>query len=458
MTLIRPRLTDYHGISRAQADVDFAIPFLDEDIPLYVDPFLLWKSPSQQDQALHTSVVNSFNHLNVLMKKGLHAEAREKLIIASECSEVGLGQSKKRRGNRIGPNTADEILALFSEIQEYGRDGFTHFEEIQFYVKDISNDRVSDICCSFVKSFLVDYTIQECEELGIPRQDVALETLYNYRTNRFDSGVPASLPVNPDTLEPIIFVPKRWLRYGTWIAFDEYFRAYCPKDQIFNPAEPEDRVKVLVYNRQHYGAIRAYVEAKERQQADCHNDPLFSQIPVTSAKRKLAELRRLPTGNLQRADKRYEELQVQLLSSLLYPHLDFAAEQVRTDSGVHIRDLIFYNNRKIDFLAEIFQDYGSRQLVFELKNVAAIDSDHINQLNRYLNSTLGNFGVLVTRKPLKKAMFQNIVDLWSGQRRCILPVTDEDVDLMVNVFESRQRSPIEVLKKVYVDFRRSCPG
>ena len=41
MTLIRPRLTDHFGILRSQADLDFAIPFLDEDIPLYVDPFML---------------------------------------------------------------------------------------------------------------------------------------------------------------------------------------------------------------------------------------------------------------------------------------------------------------------------------------------------------------------------------------------------------------------------------
>ena len=57
--LINPRLTDYYGVSRPQASLDFAIPFFKEDVPLYVDPFLLWKSPSQQDQALHTSLINA---------------------------------------------------------------------------------------------------------------------------------------------------------------------------------------------------------------------------------------------------------------------------------------------------------------------------------------------------------------------------------------------------------------
>ena len=66
MNLIRPRLTDYYGINKSQSYLDFAIPFFDEDLPLYVDPFLLWKSPSQQDNALHTTITNSFNYLNYL--------------------------------------------------------------------------------------------------------------------------------------------------------------------------------------------------------------------------------------------------------------------------------------------------------------------------------------------------------------------------------------------------------
>ena len=100
MSLVRPRLTDHHGISVAQTEVDFAIPFLDEDIPLYLDPFLLWRSPSQQDQSLHINLVICFNHLGSLMQKGREAEAVNNLIVASECDEVGFGVSAKRKGKR----------------------------------------------------------------------------------------------------------------------------------------------------------------------------------------------------------------------------------------------------------------------------------------------------------------------------------------------------------------------
>jgi len=129
MALIKPRLNDYYNLPFTQEEVDFAIPFLDEDIPLYLDPFLLWKSPSQQDNALHTAITNSFNHLGHLTNTGKENEAVEKLIKTSECYEVGLGDSRKRIGKPIGKKLALEIVALFKGIPQVNKSGFVHFEK-----------------------------------------------------------------------------------------------------------------------------------------------------------------------------------------------------------------------------------------------------------------------------------------------------------------------------------------
>ena len=206
MALIRPRLTDHYGISASQTELDFAIPFFDEDLPLYVDPFLLWKSPSQQDQALHTSLINSFNYQNWLIQNGRENEAERNLILASECNEVGLGFSAKRKGKRLGQSTVREILELFRRVPEYGRFGFTHFEEIQLYVDGISKDRVSDFTCNFLMSFLIDYTVQQCLDIGLPVTKVRLPALYDYRSQRFIADVDVELPVHPEHGSPIILV------------------------------------------------------------------------------------------------------------------------------------------------------------------------------------------------------------------------------------------------------------
>ena len=364
-----------------------------------------------------------------------------------------MGSARDKRGKRIGASTAKAILALFNLIPKVKAGGFEHVEEIQLFVDQIGKDRISDIACSLTKSFLIDFTIDQCKRHSIPTAEVVLDEVFDYAGKKFKTEK-LPLPVNPNTTAPLLLVPKRWLRFSPWINYDDYFEAAGVKDGTI----PQDRVAVLQYNRENYGMVRTYVEQKERTQADCKNDPLFKPIAVTSAKRKLEEIKKLPTGKSENADKRYEECVVQLLASLLYPQLDFAAEQSRTDSGVLIHDQIFYNNRSFDFLRDIFDLYDSRQLVFELKNVHAVEREHINQLNRYLKNEFGRFGVLLTRNPLPKHIFRNTIDLWSAQRRCIIALSDPDLELMVTVFGSKQRLPIEVLKRAYITFSRACPS
>lgn len=292
MAFLRPRLTDFHHISLPQGHADFAIPFLDEDIPLYLDPFLLWRSPSLQDQALHTSLINSFNHLGWLVKQGRQHEAVQLLVNLSECDEVGLGVSRTREGHRIGLGTAGDILDLFHDIPDYYKSGFVHFEEIQFFVEHISRDRISDFACSFLKSFLVDYTIEQCATHGIPTDAVRLP-VYSYSEHALRTEE-ARLPVHPEGRRPLLFVPKRWLRSKLWISFDDYFAKQYPGKAGQKPEAANDqRVKLLSYNRKNYGAVFEYVARKEQAAGDCQNDPLFAQISVASAKEGLAAIRKL---------------------------------------------------------------------------------------------------------------------------------------------------------------------
>lgn len=449
--LVRPRLTDHYDLALTQESADFAIPFLNEDLPLFVDPFLLWKSPALQDQALHTAMIASFNRLRDVAQTD-HPRAIDTLVRLSECEEIGLGAGRTRTGRRIGRDVAEDILRLLRDLPDIERAGIGHIEVLQLYIDQISKDRISDFTCGFLKSHLIDYTMVQAQQHQIPVQRTTLD-VYSYTTQVF-LREELELPVNPVDGKPILLVPKRWLRYAPWISFDDFFAKVVAPDERL----PRDRARILTYNRANHGVVAAYVAAKERQQADCANDPLFRPIPVTSAKRKLTAIQGIPTGNNAGADKKYEDAAGALLANLFYPYLDFAMEQSRTDSGVLIRDLVFYNGRALDFLTDIYDLYGSRQIVFELKNVRALEREHVNQLNRYLNDEFGRFGVLVTRTPAQRSIQRNLVDLWSGQRRAIIVLTDADLAQMVSVFESRQRLPIEVLKRAYIDFTRSVPS
>jgi hypothetical protein len=454
MTIIRPRLNDFYDLPFQQNDVDFVIPFIDEDIPFYIDPFLLWKSPSQQDNSLHLSLINSFNYLGNQFVKG-NNDTLNILIESSECNEIGLGTSKSKTGKKIGLKAASEILSLYKDIPQISKSGFLHFEEIQLFVENIAEDRISDITANFIKSFLIDFTIEQCDKVNIPLEKVQIN-LYDSRENKLKIEQ-TYLPVNPTTKLPILLVPKRWIRHTTYINYENYYKEYyTPK--ILKAGEIPERIKILNFNRDNYDLVQTYIKVKERQQNDCKNDLLFKQIPVLSVKRKLDTILKLPTGKTDNADKEYENNLCTLLASLFYPHLDFAAEQSRTVTGVSIRDLIFYNSCSENFLRELYKTYDCRQLVFELKNVKELNNDHVDQVNRYLKDSFGRFAIIFTRNEAPKKVVRNIIDLWSAQRKCILVLTDNDLKLMCQVYESKNRTPIEVINMKFVEFTRLLPS
>jgi len=296
MTLIRPRLTDNYGIANSQAELDFAIPVFDEDLPLCIDPFLLWKSPSLQDQALHTSLIDVFARISHLSRSGRKTEAQALLISASECPELGLGLSSHRTGKRIGEQTAAAILALFEEVPVLAANGLEHIETLQLLVDGIGKDRISDFTGSMLKSFLIDFTMDQCKRLGIPTIDVEVTGIFDVRLPSLLSRERAQLPVLPEGGMPILFAPKRWLRFVPWINYDDYFRDACPHDELRHAGEPLTRAPVLSFNRRNYGVVELFLRERERHAEDCRNDPLFSQIPITSAKRALADLGRIKKG------------------------------------------------------------------------------------------------------------------------------------------------------------------
>jgi hypothetical protein len=119
------------------------------------------------------------------------------LIRSSECREAGLGSARDKRGKPIGEATAQEILSLFTTIPQVKLGGFQHLEEIQLFVDQIGKDRVSDLTCSLTKSFLIDFTIDQCARHRIPTEEVTLDGVFDYSSKVFKTET-LPLPVKSD--------------------------------------------------------------------------------------------------------------------------------------------------------------------------------------------------------------------------------------------------------------------
>ncbi|WP_229406636.1 hypothetical protein [Micromonospora sp. NBRC 110038] len=127
--IVNPRLSDVFGLVIRQDEVDFVVPHLREDLPLYLDPFLLWKSEDPQYQQLHADLLGFVEEVRRQAVGGQANRAAVLLAEVSEPVELGLGYATgTKRGSALGPGTIDGIIRTFQQVPQLQTAGLDHLE------------------------------------------------------------------------------------------------------------------------------------------------------------------------------------------------------------------------------------------------------------------------------------------------------------------------------------------
>ena len=169
--LFNPRLSDVFGLIIRQDKVDFVVPHLQEDLRLYLDPFLLWKSDCAEYQELHQLLLGFINQIRAISLSGRAAAAYRVLEEVREPVELGLGYaSGTKRGSAIGPMLSAAIIETFRQVPQLEATGLDHLEILALLVPKVAEDRISDLTATVIKRWLAQYTARQCKDLQIPVQ------------------------------------------------------------------------------------------------------------------------------------------------------------------------------------------------------------------------------------------------------------------------------------------------
>ena len=114
MSILDPRAPLLPHLSPYQ--VDFVIPRIGIDLPLGIDPFLLFKSRDSEYRQLHTLLIATFNAGVAAIREGDTDEAR-RLFDFPEVSAIGLGYTQGgKRGSGVGGYLAGLIIDTLAWI------------------------------------------------------------------------------------------------------------------------------------------------------------------------------------------------------------------------------------------------------------------------------------------------------------------------------------------------------
>ena len=221
------------------------------DLPLFIDPFLLFNSNKTEYRSLHDEMIS---YLTFLREKAIAGGLSNGLIGAwyrfPEIKQTWLGFSAS--GNRGSGLGADFAMALHRNLHkiftDFGSEKITqgsHLEKLCLIGDGVGKDNISDFTTNLIHGYLLDYT-QEFAKNQIKeeyrRKVRAPKAQFNYVTETWEHGTYELPYINGDY---VLLTPKDMLtKDAAWINKPDLFDHF----DLIPPAIPDDQLRAQVNN------------------------------------------------------------------------------------------------------------------------------------------------------------------------------------------------------------------
>lgn len=134
------------------------------DIPLFIDPFLLYASDKEEYKALHERILD---YLVFLRNKAAAGEVSfpkiKRWYCFHEVKQNWLGYSETGNGGSglgvdFGESMTKNICGVFRDLRNETITDSSHLEKLCLFKTGVGRDNVSDFTCNLIKEYLLHYT------------------------------------------------------------------------------------------------------------------------------------------------------------------------------------------------------------------------------------------------------------------------------------------------------------
>jgi hypothetical protein len=225
---------EYFGVTPDQVDDHGAFNVsIINDLPLFIDPFLLFNSEKPEYQQLHSGILRYIIFLRDAVAAGRITDDLEKAwFLFPEVKQNWFGFSLLGNGGSgLGKDFATALRGnLRTLFADFGQETITrgsHIEKVCLVSRGVGRDMISDFTTNLVKQFLCKYT----EEFAVAHIDPARrkkvwvnKTHFNYQTESWERGQ-FDLPWLEDDF--VLLTPKDMLtRDENWINRTDMIRGF----------------------------------------------------------------------------------------------------------------------------------------------------------------------------------------------------------------------------------------
>jgi hypothetical protein len=162
------------------------------DIPLFIDPMLIFNSDKLEYQTLHEEIIRYFHFLHTKARQGLNSKEIDAWFKFSEVPNNWLGYSMVgNKGLALGKKYSDFLYRNIDfAINTHGVSKGQHIEKVMLLYEGSGKDKISDLAVNLIKRFLCEFTQKFCQEYIAPCLCKMLpveKAYFNYETESFVS-------------------------------------------------------------------------------------------------------------------------------------------------------------------------------------------------------------------------------------------------------------------------------
>jgi hypothetical protein len=333
------------------------------DLPLFIDPFLLFTSKNPEYRQLHDELIR---YLIFLRDKANAGPVSDALLRAWYCfpeiKQTWLGFSLAgNRGSGLGINFAralhENLHRLFSEFGDEKITRGSHLEKVCLIREGVGRDNISDFVTNLIKDFLGNYTEAFATAHLDPDQVRVVwikNAVFNYETEAWESKKRTLPWVDGDH---VILCPKDLLtRDENWINKNDFLHRF----EDIPPAIPDEQLRGLVSNyfeRMLPRHARREPNQKEYAEAARRTIIEFPQLIDYYIRTKEQEGERATSIASEKVQLTEQLLIVQLkeLRLLLETNTEFYSIAGDTYGEAH---------RRVSYLKDIIENKGGHRLFY----------------------------------------------------------------------------------------------
>jgi hypothetical protein len=202
------------------------------DLPLFIDPFLLFNSEKPEYQALHEEIINYLIFLRDEAKPGLDLGLIKAWYTFKEVRQNWLGYTQfGNGGSGLGREFAIALHgSLGTILSNFGEEDVTqgsHLEKLTLIKSGVGKDNISDFTTNLIKDYLLTYTEKFARTHIDPKycKNVSvIRARFNYTTKTWETRTYYLPKVENDY---VVLTPSDMLtRDDTWINHADMVRSF----------------------------------------------------------------------------------------------------------------------------------------------------------------------------------------------------------------------------------------